>query len=162
MKLVGGIYSIHVKDVGTYYGESRNILKRWAQHRRKLYSGRHHCVRLRAAFKTYGMEAFTFSIIAQSPELDNSAALRVALEQIFIKKDPNALNTKDNDTVITPYAMPKREYYKDRELHLKRVGTKDWARVTDHEGNLLGMEPLSQKFRLGKFKTVGYELIRIK
>lgn len=160
--LKGGIYTIHVEGVGTYYGESQNILKRWAQHRKKLYSGRHHCARLRAAFRAHGMSKFTFKIIAQSPELDKSPALRVALEDMFIKRDPNALNTKGNDTEITPTRMPRKPQYLNAQLLLKRVGRSAWVQVFDKDGKWLGTEPTSEKFRLGTFKTEGYELKRLK
>jgi hypothetical protein len=161
-KLKAGVYSITVSGVGTYYGESVNIKVRWAQHRKKLYSGRHHCVRLRAAMREWGMDVFEFKILAQSELLEKSVAARTSLEQAYIKADVNALNTKHNDSIITPSHMPSRPVYKNKQIRLARIGTKNWCKVYDTGGHLLGIEPLSEKFRLGTFVTNVYELVRVK
>ncbi len=152
----GGIYTISIPGVGTYYGESANIKKRWAVHRKQLYNRTHHCIRLRDAVKALGMEHVRFEVIAQSEILDKSAVARAALEQYFINKDPNALNSVHNTGSVTPESMPNRDCYRNKSfLYLKRVTRrrKLWVKVEAQDGSLIGMEPLSKAFRLGKFST---------
>ncbi len=161
MKLKAGIYTITVSGVGTYYGESVDIFRRWATHRKKLYSKRHHCQRLQSAFNEWGMGVFEFKIIAQSALMEKSVAIRTSLEQKYISDDINALNTKHNDSAISPSEMPARPIYKNKKLTLKRIGRKQWVKVFENN-KLIGIEPLTENFRLGKFVTKGYLLDRSK
>lgn len=58
-----GIYRIrNLKTGRSYIGSSRNIPKRWAQHRCDLRAGRHHCVYLQRSWNKYGEEAFVFEV----------------------------------------------------------------------------------------------------
>jgi group I intron endonuclease len=62
-----GIYRIRVdrgeKPPAYYFGQSAQLKERWRQHLRHLRAGRHDNVRMQSAFKKYGEEAFSFSLI---------------------------------------------------------------------------------------------------
>lgn len=151
----GGIYVIRVKGVGNYYGESDNIKRRWAKHRKQLYSNRHHCVKLRRAFAAFGMSAFTFEILEQSEELDRNKQLRLTREALLISSDPLCLNTKGNEaTEVTELSLPDRPIYRNRELFLERKPRTQYVNVrVKRGGQLLGIECMSEKFRMGTFIT---------
>lgn len=59
-----GIYSItHLASGRRYIGQSGNVQKRLGQHLVDLRSDRHHCSYLQNAFRRYGEEAFTTSVV---------------------------------------------------------------------------------------------------
>ena len=59
-----GIYRIKNKlNKNSYYGSSKNIEKRWKQHKTLLKSKRHHNIYLQRAWEKYGENNFLFEII---------------------------------------------------------------------------------------------------
>lgn len=67
-----GIYIIKNKVTKQYYvGESRDIEKRWKQHKRELNKGTHHSKKLQAAWNEYGEQAFTFKVVQRLWFCDN-------------------------------------------------------------------------------------------
>lgn len=63
MKIVG-VYKIENKFTGEcYVGSSRDVRKRWNQHRRHLLRNKHHNYRLQAAYDLHGPDAFIFEIL---------------------------------------------------------------------------------------------------
>src|ERR1044072_2026204 len=95
----GGIYTITVNDIGIYYGESDNILRRWIKHRKQLYSGKHANIKLRRAFMYFGIEAFIFTILEQSEELEKSKQFRLFRELQLITQNPLCLNIRGNQEI---------------------------------------------------------------
>ena len=152
---VGGIYAIDVDTLGTYYGETDNIKRRWAKHRKQLASGRHHNIKLRRAYRYLGPGKFHFRIILQSFELDNSKQLRLAAEKVLILNDPHNLNTAGSQAVaITELALPNKELYRNKIVFLERIRTTGYARIRNGKGGpLLGVEDVEGKFRMGLFRT---------
>jgi hypothetical protein len=119
----GGIYRIVVEGIGTYYGESDNIPRRWRHHRKLLANHRHHCLKLRRAWIALGPKAFRFEVLEQSVELTESKALRLLKERALIKGDPLNLNTADSEVeAVTELALPFKDVYVGREVHLVRKG----------------------------------------
>lgn len=152
----GGIYAIDVAGVGTYYGESDNIQRRWTKHRKQLASGRHHCIKLRNAWKHLGPGKFTFRILAQSTELDASKTLRLAMEKALILADPNNLNTAGSVAdKVTGTSLPNKDIYRNRIVYLKRIRATNYAqiRVTSKDGPILGVELVEGTFRMGLFQS---------
>lgn len=67
-KLVSGIYCIRcIPTNKVYVGHSKNIKKRWANHRRKLNRGFHENDHLQNAWNKYGKWEFHFSILEYLP-----------------------------------------------------------------------------------------------
>ncbi len=63
-----GIYSITCVPTGkTYVGSAVNISLRWRRHFAHLSAGNHHCEHLQRAWKKYGSEAFSFSVMELAP-----------------------------------------------------------------------------------------------
>jgi len=152
----GGIYRIFVEGWGSYYGETDNIARRWARHRKQLANGKHHCLKLRRAWLYRGPRAFHFEVLELSPELDTSKSLRLLREQFYISSDPMCLNTKGaNPELATETSLPDREIYRNRVVCLQRIGKSQMAtiRLGARNGLLLGVEEISGKFRLGLFNS---------
>lgn len=59
-----GIYAISSPAGKQYIGQTVNFTKRWAEHRRLLRRGRHHCVALQRAWNKYGESRMKFAKIA--------------------------------------------------------------------------------------------------
>lgn len=59
-----GIYEIrNIKDSKVYIGSSKNIDKRWSQHRNMLNNNKHHSRYLQNAWNAYGENIFRFSVL---------------------------------------------------------------------------------------------------
>lgn len=149
----GGIYTISVTDIGIYYGETDNILRRWIRHRKQLYSGKHANIKLRRAFMYFGIEAFTFSILEQSDALENSKQFRLFRELQLITQDPLCLNIRGNQEIeLTPGQLPNRPAYRNKKITLQRVQRQKFALVIETDtGKKLGVETFTGKMRLGTF-----------
>lgn len=154
---MGGIYRIVVDGVGTYYGESDNIPRRWRHHRKLLSNHRHHCLKLRRAWIALGPGKFRFEVLEQSEELTASKALRLMKERALIKGDPLNLNTADSEVSgVSELELPYKEHYRSRVVRLVRKGKSGVVEVRDRKGMLLGIELMDGKFRMGWFETDGY------
>lgn len=54
-----------------YIGSTRNLKKRWAEHRRDLMANKHHSQKLQNAWNKYGEDSFEFSILEVVLDLEN-------------------------------------------------------------------------------------------
>lgn len=159
--MTGGVYKIVVEGVGTYYGESANIQRRWTRHRMLLRDGRHTNFRLKAAWKAFGPKAFTFTVLMQSIELTQSVALRRMIEKAMIESDPLCLNIRDSKGInVNVQSLPRRAIYANRIVRITRIKRSAIVRITNEEGLLLGVESVDGKFRMGKFYSDEYCQIR--
>lgn len=148
----GGLYKIVVEGYGTYYGESVDIPRRWAKHRKQLMNGRHANWKMRAAFKNSGMSIFTFIVIEQSEELTRNEVLRKVKEGVLIQSDPLCLNIQGAaDQPVTATSLPVRDIYRSRVLKIVRIKRGNRVRIYSEEGKYLGQETVNGKFRLGTF-----------
>lgn len=87
--MTGGVYEILNKvNSKKYIGKSKNVKSRWQQHKSDLRVGRHHNAHLQRAWRAYGEENFSFSILFES---DNNYTLNEK-ERYFINKF-NTINT---------------------------------------------------------------------
>lgn len=155
-KPLGGLYTITVDGIGIYYGESDNIPRRWARHRRQLNNGRHHNIKLRRAYRDLGPKAFHFAVIAQSKELTDNKELRKSMETTLILADKHNLNTaKSESESVSVESLPSKDIYRNRIVYLERVPRSTLARVRAETktGTLLGIEAVDGKFRMGRFQT---------
>lgn len=60
-----GIYKITSPSGKFYIGSSRNVEKRWREHRKDLRNGKHHNIALQRASNHYGLENLTFELIIE-------------------------------------------------------------------------------------------------
>lgn len=68
--MIKGIYKIENKENGkVYIGSSKNIHKRWLQHKRTLDNGTHHNVLLQRSYYKYGKDNFTFDILEECTDI---------------------------------------------------------------------------------------------
>lgn len=75
-----GIYKITNKENGKcYIGSSKDITRRFSQHRGNLRNNRHHSRHLQNAWNLYGEDAFTYEILEEC-----SADTLIAREQHYI------------------------------------------------------------------------------
>lgn len=150
-----GIYVIRVDGIGNYYGESNDIKRRWAQHRKQLYTGKHHCIKLRRAFRYLGPNAVHFEILEQSDALETSKQLRLLKESALIKADPLCLNTAISEAdKVTVTSLPNRPVYRNRTVCLTIIRNTNLVLIkTERQGNFLGVEELAKHMRLGTFVT---------
>lgn len=160
----GGVYKIEVKGVGVYFGESANIPRRWTRHRRLLRSGRHTNYRLNAAWKAFGPSAFTFTVLMSSAELTESATLRRMIEKAMISSDPLCLNIRDSRGInVNVQQLPRRSIYANKIVRLSRINRSALVRICNEDGQLLGVEQVTGKFRMGKFFSDEYcQISRLK
>lgn len=80
-----GIYKIENKINGhCYIGSSKNIKKRWYEHKRRLRNGKHHSIVLQRAWIKYGEDNFNFELLCNC--LENK--LLVKEQEYFDKLNP--------------------------------------------------------------------------
>jgi group I intron endonuclease len=64
--MTSGVYLIRCKPTGkVYVGSSKNMEKRWTQHRVLLNRNQHHSFKLQSAWNKYGENAFQFEIVEE-------------------------------------------------------------------------------------------------
>jgi group I intron endonuclease len=101
-KKTSGIYKIeNIINGKIYIGRSKNIEKRWFEHKRELKHNSHHSRKLQNAVNKYGIENFIFSIIEEAKESDI-----VRLEQEYL----DLYNSVDDGYNIIKTASPLAPY----------------------------------------------------
>jgi group I intron endonuclease len=79
-----GIYKIlNTIDNKSYYGSSKNIKKRWYDHKNQLRKNKHHNTILQRAWNKYGEDTFQFKIIEECDEKD-----LLLIEQKYLNINP--------------------------------------------------------------------------
>lgn len=138
-----GIYIITNKVSGhRYIGQSRDIKRRFAEHRTK---GKEHNYLLDRAFKKYGYENFSYEVLEEcdASELDEREMYYIAKLKPEYNRTAGGVGCK----------MPLTEEQKE---HLRQCGKRQWANMTEEqkrsviENNLKGPRkghPVSEKAR---------------
>lgn len=116
---------LNVATDAFYIGSTRRYLRRKWEHVDELKHGRHHCVRLQAAWAQYGPDAFVFEVLEEVAELERL----LHAEEVWLQKyagDPlfyNSAPSAFSPPASTPEARKKiaatlRERYgSDVALH---------------------------------------------
>jgi len=141
-----GIYCIeHINSGRKYYGSSKNIKRRLTGHRSQLLEGVHHNLQLQRAVNKYGIEAFTFGVVEETPNLD--ALTLLEYEQKFIDSNAGGYNmapANGGDTLSNhPYRNEIRKRINDSHktlmLALGNEGRKiRWSHIGDTNFNWKG------------------------
>lgn len=70
MEKISGIYKITNIITGDFYiGSSKNIMKRWANHKSPSKQAEHTGIKLYQAFSKYGLDKFSFEILEETNNL---------------------------------------------------------------------------------------------
>ena len=70
-EVISGIYTItNIKNGKLYVGSSKNIYRRWKDHKNMLRRNEHHSQHLQAAWNKYGKDNFIFEVIEKCKEED--------------------------------------------------------------------------------------------
>lgn len=151
--VTGGTYKIIVEGLGTYYGESENIQKRWKMHTDHLRLGKHHNEKLQIAWNILGYTKFKFVVIEQNLLLTKNKQLRLIAEDKLIKQDPLALNVIGMGRLTTDsMRLPKQDKYLNKVVLVKRQKRKQIAEVYFND-QLIGLEIINGKWRQGLYKV---------
>jgi group I intron endonuclease len=83
-----GIYYIRNKANGkVYYGSSKNIQRRFADHRKRLRRKKHGNLHLQRAWNKYGEDVFEFGIVGYCEE-----EYLLDMEQVYLDNNPDGYN----------------------------------------------------------------------
>lgn len=69
-RTICGVYKITAPSGSFYIGSSLDVHARWSGHKSELRKGRHHCQPLQRAASKYGLDALTFTLLAECPAAD--------------------------------------------------------------------------------------------
>lgn len=139
---ISGVYKITNIITGDFYiGSSKNIEKRWANHKCLSVWKRYPRMKLYQAFIKYSLNNFTFEIIEKTDNLRER-------EQYYIEQlKPSYNNNWAKGLDIDNYRLYNREYHKahyDYEL----VAVKAYNnRVCLYKGETLTLNALALRFR---------------
>lgn len=168
---ISGVYKITNKITGDFYiGSSKNIRKRWTEHRSPSVQKEHLGMLIYQAFQQYGLENFDFEIIEETDNLKNR-------EQYFIDLLKPVYNTYAATTGMTIKEYNKqyqksekwhqyqkqygKQYSKSEEGHqrqeqyrksekgrraIRKAVTKYMNRPCDYNGEVLTFRALYQRF----------------
>lgn len=116
-KKISGIYKIqNILNEKIYIGRSKNISKRWFEHKRELKNKSHHSDKLQNAVNKYGIDNFEFSIIEEASESDI-----LELEQKYLDLY-NSAECGYNIMKVASPMMPPREVSVDTRKKLSLAG----------------------------------------
>ena len=114
---VSGVYKITNTITGDFYiGSSRNIKKRWTNHKSPSLWARHPNVKLYQAMVQFGLNNFKFEILEETYNFRER-------EQYWIDQlNPSYNNTRANGFDIKRYKDYQKDYYNsNREKRLNKT-----------------------------------------
>ena len=113
---IAGVYKVTNNITGDFYvGSSKNIEKRWTDHRSLSVWKRRPGMKLYQAFIKYGLDNFTFEVIEETADLKER-------EQYFIDILKPAYNDRHANGIDT-----------ERHIKTNRQCTKEWYKVNRDE-----------------------------
>lgn len=109
-EIISGVYKItNILNNKCYIGSSKNIIRRFSDHKYLLNSNKHYSTFLQRAWNKYGVDNFEFSILVQtSSERDDL----IKNEQMFLDKF-ESYNPKKGFNILRKAYSPigiKRDY----------------------------------------------------
>lgn len=143
---ISGVYKISNKFTGDFYiGSSKNIMRRWYDHRNIAEWKRQPNSRLYKDMAEFGRENFTIEVIEQTTDLR-------AREQYYIEQlKPNYNNYRADGRDIKRYRETGRRYTEEwQQIHYNEYLTKNktyYSRLCLYEGETLTLAALSHRFR---------------
>lgn len=158
---ISGVYKITNTITGNFYiGSSKNIKKRWTDHKSPSRWKEHPGMKLYQAFIKYGLNNFTFDIIEETAELHNREQYyieqlnpsynsnRAKGHDIERYKEVNRQSFKEwykahRDEMLT-YSKAYFDTHRDEQLAKKKAY---YSRLCFYENETLTLAALSKRFR---------------
>lgn len=143
---ISGVYKITNKLTGDFYiGSSKNIMRRWIDHRNTAEWKRQPNSRLYKDIAEFGRDNFTIEVIEQTTDLR-------AREQYYIEQlKPSYNNYWANGRDIKRYRETSRRNTEEwQQTHYNEYLTKNkayYSRLCLYEGETLTLTALSHRFR---------------
>lgn len=130
---IQGIYQIkNLITSKVYVGSSKNIYKRWQDHRRNLRLNKHHSPYLQASWNKYGEDCFKFSILEKVADIDKL----FGRESEWIVK-LKSINVDHGYNIDVPTKNEKRINLHKKETNLKKQLCRPIIQVNIEDGNIL-------------------------
>ena len=82
-----GVYAVHTPD-GSYIGRSGDVRTRWTGHLCSLRAGRHHSVRLQAAFDQHGEQSVRFELLSHDKSTAEESRIGMAYGSRLLNSQP--------------------------------------------------------------------------
>ena len=84
LKMESGIYAIKNTATGRYYiRSSKNLQKRWQEHRYHLKRGTHHSLKLQRSYDKHGVDAFEFSVLKRVDDLSSLEEVEAEFIELY-------------------------------------------------------------------------------
>ena len=122
-----GIYKIcNIKNNKIYIGQSKNIYRRWYEHRCSV-KNLEKTIPLYFAMRKYGIENFSFSIIEECP-IENLSAREDYWINFFNSYVPNGYNVKKAETHFSNINIPEKYLSIINDIENSTLKLKDIAK----------------------------------
>ena len=139
---ISGVYKITNTITGDFYiGSSKNVNKRWAEHKYNSSWNRQPNSQLYKDMQKYGVENFVFEVIAEVEADSLKETEQKFIEQL--KPNYNNINAKGLDT--ERYKDHKSEYNKTDKC--KKSQKQYYSQLCCYNGETLTLSALSQRFK---------------
>ena len=139
-----GVYRITNSITNEYYiGSSRNVQRRWREHRNTSRWNEHHNSRLYTDMKQYGTDKFIFEIVEEVVDIADLHSR----EQYYIELYHPAYNQR-----VATTGMNKKQYMRQyektdkRKQYHKQFYRKYQNRICEYNGERLTLNALSIRF----------------
>ncbi len=100
VEIVSGIYAIENKINGKkYIGASKNILRRWLEHKSELNLGIHHNDYFQKSWRKYGQDGFYFYIIDRCSEDELEEFEKYYIKKLKTRDDKFGYNLSDGGSI---------------------------------------------------------------
>ena len=143
---ISGVYKITNTITGDFYiGSSKNVKKRWADHKCKSKWKQHPNNPMYQDMQNYGVDKFVFEILAEVEE----DKLKEMEQQFIEKLQPTYNNYNANGWNIERYKESQKQYQKTdkfKESH-RKASNKYGNQLCCYNGETLTLSALSLRFR---------------
>jgi len=113
--MAAGIYEIrNVKNGKRYVGSSKNIDKRFYQHKRELWANKHHSTALQNAWNAHGSDCFEFNVLVVLEEYE-----LLSTEQRFLDEEFKRDNYNVSRNALSP--MKGRKHSEETKAILSEL-----------------------------------------
>lgn len=157
---ISGVYKITNNITGDFYiGSSKNIKKRWYNHKCHSKWSLNPNVKLYHAFIQYGLNSFTFEILEETTMLKEREQYWID----YLEPTYNSMRSKGNDVERQNESRKKynrewnkahydkhlaktKEWQKDHYIEMRDYNKKYYSRLCLYEGESLTLRALYQRF----------------
>lgn len=144
MEIITGVYKITNSITGDFYiGSSKNIKKRWGEHKYLSYQAKRPNSKLYKAFQTYGLDNFKFEVLEET-----SGDKRKNREQYYIQAMNPAYNRNNAEGLNRKrYSEYQREWRESNAECKREINKAYYSRICIYNGEELTLCALTSRFR---------------